>query len=98
MLAWIDQLTTSTDPHNDPGSYLATLNRVFKLVAIRAFPGQHCELMSGCQWSQFVNDRIHKTGAGDILSVLASGPYDPAPKFDPDGISKLARAWIRQYG
>jgi hypothetical protein len=36
--------------------------------------------------------------SADSLSVLASGPYDPAPQFDPDMMSELTRLWIRQHG
>jgi len=98
MLAWIDGLNASVDPQTDPGAYLATLNQVFKRVAIRAFPGRRCESMSGDEWSRFVAANLGKGVDDTALRVLARGPYDPAPRFDPGIVSDAARRWIRQYG
>jgi len=98
MLVWVDHLNATIDPQHDPQPYLATLNRVFKLVALRAFPGQHCEVMSGRQWAQFISARLKPSGSAEPLLALASGPYEPAPQFDPARVSELARRWIRQYG
>ena len=98
MLGWIDHLNVTVDPQIDPQTYLATLNRIFKLVALRAFPGQHCAVMAGPEWPLFIRDKFKQSQRTDSLSVLASGPYDPTPKFDPDGLSELARVWIKQHG
>jgi hypothetical protein len=98
MLGWIDHLNATVDPQKDPHSYLATLNRVFKVVALRAFPARQCALMAGQDWAGFIQQNLKTTEQGAVLSVLASGPYNPAPQFDPVIISELARAWIKQHG
>jgi len=98
MLAWIDHLNATVDPHKDPHCYLSTLNRVFKVVALQAFPGQQCALMAGHEWTDFLHQNLKTRQSGEVLSVLASGPYKPAPQFDPAVISELARAWIKQHG
>jgi len=98
MLDWIDHLNVSIDPQRDPQAYLSTLNRILKLVALRAFPGQHCALLAGQDWVDFLTDKMKNSQSVESLNVLASGPYDPAPKFDPDMLSELTRFWIRQYG
>jgi hypothetical protein len=98
MLGWVDHLNASIDPQRDPQAYLATLNRIFKLVALRAFPGQHCAAMAGSDWTDFLLDKMPETQAAGALDVLARGPYDPRPQFDPAKMSELTRVWIKRYG
>jgi len=98
MLAWIDALNAHVDPRRDPQAYLATLNRIFKLVALRAFPERRCASLSGQAWTAFLLEKLHDAPSTECLAALASGPYDPAPVFDAEKLSGLTRAWIRQYG
>lgn len=98
MLGWIDHLNANIDPKRHPQEYLSTLNRIFKLVALRAFPGQQCALLNGQEWSDFLVEKMNKSGTAESLGVLASGPYDPAPSFDPDQMSELTRYWIKRHG
>jgi hypothetical protein len=98
MLAWVDHLNASIDPNRQPQAYLSTLNRIFKLVALRAFPEHHCAAMSGPEWSGFLLDKMKHSSSAESLNVLAMGPYDPAPEFDPELISELSRSWIKQHG
>ena len=98
MLGWIDHLNANIDPQRDPQAYLSTLNRIFKLVALRAFPDQHCAQLNGQEWVDFLIEKMKKTPSAELLGVLATGPYDPAPKFNPDQLSELSRYWIRQHG
>jgi hypothetical protein len=98
MLAWVDHLNATIDPQRDPQGYLGTLNRIFKLVALRAFPGQHCAALTGEDWAVFLMDKMNKAPSVVSLSVLAVGPYDPAPKFDSQDMSGLARFWIKRHG
>ncbi len=98
MLAWIDHLNVSVDPQRDPQAYLSTLNRIFKLVALRAFPDQRCAALAGQDWADFLTGKMKTSKTSDSIKVLASGPYDPAPQFDPRLMSELTRNWIRQYG
>ena len=97
MLGWVDHLNASIDPQKDPHSYLSTINRIFKVVALRAFPAQQCAAMAGTEWSEFLQQQL-KGQQHEALSVLATGPYQPAPDFDPATISELARVWIKQHG
>lgn len=98
MLGWVDHLNATTDPQRYPQAYLSTLNRIFKLVALRAFPGQHCAALAGEDWADFLAGNMENSQSVESLAVLASGPYDPAPQFDPATMSALARVWIRQHG
>ena len=98
MLAWVDHLNASIDPERHPQAYLSTLNRIFKLVALRAFPEDKCAALAGQDWVVFLKGQIKTSQPGASLEVLASGPYDPAPKFDPGTLSELTRSWIRQHG
>lgn len=98
MLGWVEHLNANIDPRRDPQAYLSTLNRIFKLVAMRAFPNQQCAALNGQSWVNFLIENMAKSASAESLSVLATGPYDPAPKFDPQLMSELTRNWIRQHG
>ena len=98
MLAWVDHLNATVDPGLHPQAYLGTINRIFKLVALRAFPDQQCAVMAGQQWSEFLISKMGDESSADSLKVLASGPYDPAPAFDAGVICNLSRAWIKKHG
>ena len=98
MLAWVDHLNSAVDAEREPQVWLATLNRIFKLVALRAFPDRHCAVLAGQEWVDFLVSQIDKPEAAGPLAALASGPYDPAPHFDADQLSDLTRLWIRRHG
>ena len=98
MLGWVDHLNANIDPQRDPQAYLSTLNRIFKLVALRAFPDQHCAVLNGQEWVDFLIEKTKKMQSTESLGVLATGPYDPAPKFNPEQLSELSRYWIKQHG
>jgi hypothetical protein len=98
MLAWVDHLNATIDPQLQPQAYLATLNRIFKLVALRAYPESHCAALAGPDWVNFLTEKMNKSPSADSLNVLESGPYDPAPRFDPEVMSELTRHWIKQHG
>ena len=98
MLGWVDHLNANIDPQRDPQGYLSTLNRIFKLVALRAFPEQHCAALAGQDWADFLIANMKDSRSVESLNVLASGPYNPAPQFDADTMSELTRFWIRQHG
>ena len=98
MLAWVDHLNANIDPQRDPQAYLSTLNRIFKLVALRAFPEQQCAALAGQDWADFLVANMPNSHSAGSLNVLASGPYEAAPQFDPDTLSELTRDWIKQHG
>ena len=74
MLGWVDHLYVSIDPQRDPQAFLATLNRIFKLVALRAFPEQHCAALAGQDWADFLTNKMEKSQSALSLNILASGP------------------------
>lgn len=98
MLAWVEYLDSTVDPQRDPQSYLAVLNRIFKLIALRAFPEAKCAAMTGEQWSEFLRTKIKSRQPTGELSVMAQGPYNPAVNFDPATLRSLVQHWIRHYG
>ena len=98
MLGWIDFLNVMVDPALDPQAYLAMLNRIFKLVALKAFPEQHCAAMSGTKWVEFLGEKLRNEKSVDSLAVLATGPFNPRPEFDPATMSALAQLWIKRHG
>lgn len=97
LLDFIDGIEAGIDPQVAPGPYLASLNRVFKIVALQAFPGAHCAQLAGQDWVGFVQDKLGGADAAP-LAALADGPYRPAAEFDAGALTGLARQWVRLYG
>lgn len=97
-LQFLDGLRASLNPLDHPQSYLSGVNQLLKLVAIQAFPGQHCAAMQGRKWTEFLAGRLSKASSDTVLAALAEGPYQPTPEYDPQALHDLARNWIRSYG
>jgi len=98
LLHFVEWIETSVDPQQAPGQFLSDLNRVFKLVALRAFPDSHCAHLAGREWVAFLQARFGQEGARDSLAALADGPYRPASSFDAEALLGLARQWVQQHG
>ena len=98
MLGWIDHLNVLVDPVEQPQAYLSGLNRVFKVVALKAFPAENCAALSGTAWVSFLREKLDGQTATDSLQALASGPFEPHPEFDAEAICELSRDWIKRYG
>lgn len=98
----LERMAAEHDPHSMPHDYLAGLNRLFRAVALRAFPGTGCARLQGREWVAFLSGLMPESTTGqvpaDALSALASGPYEPAPEFDAVALEQLARAWVAHYG
>jgi hypothetical protein len=98
LAGYVQAIETGIDPAADPQGFLAAINRIFKLVAIEAFPGSHCVQMRGADWTGFLQRHMSPQPGTEHLEVLADGPYQPRPRFDDDAMLRLARQWISQYG
>ena len=98
LLDFIDGIEAGTDPEATPGVYLASLNRVFKIVALQAFPGAHCAQLAGQDWVGFVQGKLGGADAASPLAALAEGPYRPETECDAGALAHLARQWVRLYG
>ena len=98
LLAALDGINKEIDASESPHEYLASLNRLFRVVALRAFPDTPCARLQGEEWVQFIHALMPDGTASEPLSVLANGPYQASPDFDPAGLNKLARKWVTRYG
>jgi hypothetical protein len=98
LLAELDGLALNFDPRQSPADYLAALNRLFRGVALRAFPNSGCARLEGEAWVSFVRERLKTHGDVPELSVLESGPYQRDPDFDPERLQACARQWVLSYG
>lgn len=99
--AWLralDAVDQRWDPVGQSNDYLAELNRLFRAVAIRAFPGTHCGRLQGEGWAAFIRDRLPDGPQAACVAALAHGPYEPAPRFDAAALREQARLWVRRYG
>lgn len=99
--AWLhelDGLAGRYDPSGDPHGYLAALNRLFRAVALRAFPGSGCARLEGEAWVSFLSGLLPEGESVDSLAVLAYGPYEPLPAFDAATLDRLARTWVNSHG
>jgi hypothetical protein len=100
-LEWLlalDAISRELDPQSDAHQYLAGLNRLFRAVALKAFPGTGCGALAGEEWVKFITAMLPEDADDSSLKALARGPYEPAPSFDNRSLDKHARTWVRLYG
>ena len=98
LARFVDGVEELIDPLLSPQKFLSSLNRIFKIVALRAFPKSQCARMQGREWAEFVRENMPGAETEEDLSALANGPYQPLPVFDAESLVSLARAWIWRYG
>mgnify|MGYP001823332300 CR=1 FL=1 len=99
--AWqqeLEFLRQRFDPADQPHEYLAAVNRLFRAVALRAFPDTACARLEGQDWVAFLTGLMPESETAEDLAVLARGPYAPAPEFEPESLQRLAAAWVERYG
>ena len=99
--AWLDtleELNRTHDPVRHPHDYLAGLNRLFRAVAVRAFPGSACGRLQGEEWVAFIVSRMPEQVDRSGLGALASGPYRALPRFEPASLNESACTWVKLYG
>ncbi len=90
LLRSLDTLRERHDPTTEPQAWLAALNRLLKVSAMRSHPGEGAGSLTGEAWVGFLGDQD--------LSVLATGPYRPAPEFDAEMLEAAARRWLHRHG
>lgn len=98
---WIQALEAvrrEHDPATQPHEYLAGINRLFRAVAVRAFPGTASARLQGREWVAFIASLLPEQHNTDALAVLASGPYQEIPGFDAPSLEASARDWVNLYG
>lgn len=98
LLAALEQIGQEIDPAVDPHEYLARMNKLFRVIALRAFPGTACVRLQGADWVHFLQSLMPESAAAASLSALASGPYEEHPRFDVNSLRQLAQTWVRKYG
>lgn len=98
LLAALDALGRDFDPEQQAQEYLSGLNRLFRAVALKAFPGTGCASLQGDEWVRFLVSLLPKKAETSSLAVLAQGPYEPGPEFDARALNQHARTWVRLYG
>jgi hypothetical protein len=94
----LDAISQELDPQRDAHQYLAGLNRLFRAVALKAFPGTGCAGLQGEEWVIFISSLLPENTDDSSLSALARGPYEPVPHFDVQALYEHARTWVRLYG
>lgn len=96
LLGRLEDISRRHDPQEQPQAWLAQVNQLLKVVSLRAFPADSCAGLEGEAWVRFLRER----GGPDVddLSVLARGPYQPEPEFDPAAVRRAARQWIGAHG
>jgi hypothetical protein len=94
----LDELEQRWRPAEQPHDYLAGLNRLFRAVALKAFPDTACARLQGQEWVAFIRSLLPEGPGADSLAALACGPYEPAPAFDAPALRDQARAWVSRYG
>jgi len=99
--AWLQALEAvdqQWDPRSQPHQYLAGMNRLFRAVALKAFPDSACGRLQGDDWVAFIRSQLPEGPALTCLTALARGPYEPLPEFDAPALREQARAWVNLHG
>jgi hypothetical protein len=77
--------------------FVTGVSMLLRRVALRRFPRRRVAALFGADWCRFLDetggDGGFSRGAGQ---VLASGPYAARVEVDPEGLTVLARVWIRK--
>jgi len=94
----LDAIGQELDPQRDAQQYLSGLNRLFRAVALKAFPGTACAGLQGEEWVKFISSLLPESVDDSSLGALARGPYEPVPHFDARSLAAHARTWVRLYG
>ena len=98
ILRWVEEVEARFDPVAAPQAFLSAMNRIFKLVALKAFPEESCARLQGEDWAVFLQREMADAPDNEQLAILAAGPYQELPRFDPETLSRLARHWILTHG
>ncbi len=98
LLRALEHIARQNDPSEQPHAYLAELNRLFRVVALQAFPGTAASRLQGEEWVSFLRSMLPDKTPSAGLAALAVGPYRPQPEFDADELHALARRWVKTYG
>lgn len=99
--AWmtvLEAIGRQHDPQGQPHDYLAAVNRLFRAVALRAFPDTACARLEGSEWVAFLTGLMPEGKPVEALAALSRGPYEPAPEFDAEALQRLAATWVNRYG
>lgn len=94
LLDRLEQLREEHDPAQEPRAWLAGVNRLLKVTAMRAFPEQAPGVLTGPEWVAFLGE----DSDAELFSPLAAGPYEVHPQFDPADLERAAQAWLRRHG
>lgn len=97
-LAALERIQRDIDPAQHPAEFVAHVNRLFRAVALRAFPGPDSARAQGEEWVRFVRSRLPDSAVARALGALAAGPYQPHPVFDAAALASAARSWILRHG
>ena len=94
LVARLGQLRHEHDPDQNPQAWLAGVNRLLKVTAMRAFPEQGPGVLTGPDWAAF----LAADADPDVFSALVAGPYEPRPRFDSEALERAAEGWLRRHG
>ena len=98
LLLALESLNHEFDPEKQAHEYLSGLNRLFRAVALRAFPDAACASLQGDEWVSFLASLLPEKADKTSLAALARGPYEAGPEFDARALAQHARTWVRLYG
>jgi hypothetical protein len=77
--------------------FVTEVSMLLRRVALRRFPRRQVAALFGADWCRFLDetggDGGFSRGAGQ---VLANGPYAARVEVDAEGLTTLARTWIRK--
>jgi hypothetical protein len=97
-LAAIDAVGGDKVAAESPREWLDGISRLFRAVALKAFPGVRCARMEGEEWVAFIRSMLPDNPDFESVAALAHGPWQPHPEFDSRALREAAREWVKRYG
>jgi len=96
VLSSLDALSAGYSAEGAVG-FVTEISTLLRRVALRRFPRRRVAGLFGAEWCRFLDE----TGGGGGFTrgagqVLADGPYAARVEIDPEGLTALARRWIRK--
>ena len=77
--------------------FVTGVSMLLRRVALRRFPPRRVAALFGADWCRFLDETGGDGGfSGGAGQVLANGPYAARVEVDPEGLTVLARTWIRK--
>lgn len=95
----LQRARAQVDQDGELAHYLQQVSIILRRAAITGLPERYLANLKGEAWLQWLDAQL--AGADEFTSgagrALLTGPYEPHPQADIEGLHQLATRWITQH-